>query len=100
MRNALITISLLLATSTSVYAEDAETEGGLSLLDLFTEMENMAEDVMPLMQGWMERLQPQLEALGNTIEDWSMYEAPEVLPNGDIIIRKKLGPPAEGEIDI
>jgi hypothetical protein len=23
------------------------------------------------------------------VEDWSVYEMPEILPNGDIIIRKK-----------
>ncbi|MEM9716646.1 MAG: hypothetical protein AAF826_09025 [Pseudomonadota bacterium] len=89
---------LTLALSTPAWAE--EPKQGFSLWDLFDEMEMMAEDAMPLMESWMERLQPQLQALGSTIGDLSMYEAPEVLPNGDIIIRRKLGPPKEGEIDL
>ena len=31
------------------------------------------------------------------VEDWTMYEAPEMLPNGDIIMRRKPDPEAEQE---
>jgi hypothetical protein len=39
------------------------------------------------------------------VKDWSVYEAPEMLPNGDIIIRRKPdAPPPEvapdGAIDL
>lgn len=32
---------------------------------------------------------PKLRAVLEDVEDWSVYEAPEVLDNGDIIIRRK-----------
>ena len=93
-----IKIAIVALTLTS--PATAEEDQSFSLWDLFSEMEQMAEDTMPLMQDWMDRLGPQLEALGDRIGDFSQYEAPEVLPNGDIIIRRKLGPPAKGETDI
>ncbi|MEM0978375.1 MAG: hypothetical protein AAGJ34_12635 [Pseudomonadota bacterium] len=78
----------------------AEDEPFFSFDDLIQEMEQLAEEAAPLMQDWMAWITPQLEALGDRIGDLSQYEAPEVLPNGDIIIRKKLGPPEEGQIDL
>jgi len=89
---------IALALANPVFAQDEDRS--FSLWDLLTEMEQMAEDAMPLMQEWMNRLQPQLEALGETIGDWSQYEAPEVLPNGDIIIRRKPEPLKEGEFEL
>jgi hypothetical protein len=32
---------------------------------------------------------PKLRAVLDDVEDWSVYSPPEVLPNGDIIIRRK-----------
>ena len=32
---------------------------------------------------------PALAEIADKVEDWSRYEAPEILPNGDIIIRRK-----------
>ena len=97
MRQIVPALIALVLTS-PVYAQDEDRS--FSLWDLFTEMEQMAEDAMPLMQEWMDRLQPQLEALGETIGDWSQYEPPEVLPNGDIIIRRKPEPLKEGEFEL
>ena len=37
---------------------------------------------------------PYLRDLLQQVDDWSVYEAPEVLPNGDIILRKKISPPS------
>ena len=98
MRHAFLTLAL--AATLWMTPAQAEDSLGYSLRDLFTEMEKMAEDVLPLMQSWLDQLRPQLEALGDQVEDWSRYEAPEVLPNGDIIIRKKLGPPEDGQVDL
>lgn len=48
-----------------------------------------------LLQGLMQELAPALEQLRDRIGDLSMYYPPEILPNGDIIIRRKvpLSPP-------
>ncbi|MEM7641822.1 MAG: hypothetical protein AAF366_04780 [Pseudomonadota bacterium] len=46
------------------------------------ELEDLAEGAAPL----LERLQTQL---GEVIGDLDTYHAPEILPNGDILIRRK-----------
>ncbi len=52
---------------------------------LLLEMEPAFES----MRGFMEQMGPALADLMEEIEDWSAYEPPEILPNGDIIIRRK-----------
>ena len=37
----------------------------------------------------MEEMGPALADLAAQVQDWSAYEAPEMLLNGDIVIRKK-----------
>lgn len=64
------------------------------------ELEGLAQDAAPLMR----RLQ---QDLGDVVDDLDVYEAPEILPNGDIIIRRKeplpvdeVEPNADGSIDL
>ncbi|MDW3222670.1 MAG: hypothetical protein R8G34_07225 [Paracoccaceae bacterium] len=52
---------------------------------LLLEMEPAFES----MRGFMEQMGPALAELMGQIEDWSVYETPEILENGDIIIRRK-----------
>ena len=44
-------------------------------------------------EGWMKRfadkMSPMVEQLKDMVDDLNAYEAPEMLPNGDIIIRRK-----------
>jgi hypothetical protein len=43
-------------------------------------------------EGLIDEMSPALDeiaALLEEVDDWSVYAAPEVLPNGDIIIRRK-----------
>ncbi|WP_366140296.1 hypothetical protein [uncultured Roseobacter sp.] len=47
------------------------------------------EPALDSMRGFMDQMGPALADLMGQIEDWSVYEAPEILPNGDIIIRRK-----------
>ena len=58
------------------------------------------EGMKLLMQGLMDEIGPALGDLKDQIVDWSLYEAPVILPNGDILIRRKPSAPAEGEIDL
>ncbi len=85
---ALTTAGILLA-SPAMAAED-EFEDFLKKFDEFS------ESTQDFLQGWMQELGPTLEELGPALEeladkigDWSLYEPPEVLENGDIIIRRK-----------
>lgn len=42
-----------------------------------------------LLQQLFEEMGPALEDLEGFVDDLSAYEAPEILPNGDILIRRK-----------
>ena len=52
-------------------------------------MLEMAEQFGPSMLSFLEQMGPALADLVDEVQDWSAYHAPEMLPNGDIIIRKK-----------
>lgn len=90
-------LCVLLCLSGAVSAE----EDGLSLMERGAQMflEGILKEVEPAIDG-LERLGPQLRsfaeemgpALGaflDKVDDWSMYHPPEILPNGDIILRRK-----------
>ncbi|WP_294227315.1 hypothetical protein [uncultured Shimia sp.] len=49
----------------------------------------LMEEIGPGLQGFLEEMGPKLGAVFSKVEDWSNYHAPEMLPNGDIIMRKK-----------
>ncbi|RZW05784.1 MAG: hypothetical protein EX266_08435 [Rhodobacteraceae bacterium] len=56
----------------------------------------MAEALRLFMQGFMAEMEPALEDLEGFLDNLNAYHPPEVLPNGDIIIRRKT--PLEREI--
>ena len=56
----------------------------------------MAEALRLFMRGLLEEMEPAVDGLEGLLDDLSAYHAPEVLPNGDIIIRRKR--PLEPEI--
>ncbi len=53
------------------------------------ELLGMADEFGPAMQSFLQEMGPALAELAAEVKDWSAYEVPEILPNGDIIIRKK-----------
>ncbi|SHK01321.1 hypothetical protein SAMN05444000_11723 [Shimia gijangensis] len=86
-----------------VVAEDSED--GLSLMEegamLFLrglqkqveptleDLGALAEEVGPALKSFADEMGPALGALLDEVEDWSAYHPPEILDNGDIIIRRK-----------
>ena len=64
------------------------------------------EGLGPQLRDFAQGMGPALAELIDTVEDWTAYEAPEILPNGDIILRRKQPAPApmspieEGQIDL
>lgn len=57
----------------------------------------MAEALRLFMQGFMAEMEPALEDLEGFVDNLNAYHPPEVLPNGDIIIRRKT--PLEREME-
>lgn len=53
------------------------------------ELEGFADQIEPRFREFWGEMGPALRDLMDEIEDWSAYHPPEILPNGDIILRKK-----------
>lgn len=87
MRWFVLSVSIFLA----VPAMAQEEERGRDL---------MAEALRLFMQGFMAEMEPAIEDLEGFLEDFNAYHPPEVLPNGDIIIRRKTPLEQEDEGDI
>lgn len=52
----------------------------------------LGEGARLMLRGLHSELAPMLEALGAAMDDVNAYEMPEVLENGDILIRRKPAP--------
>ncbi|WP_187429234.1 hypothetical protein ROLI_029000 [Roseobacter fucihabitans] len=91
MKNLLIALFAVLVLSHPLRAQEEDApsimeRGAQQFLEgLLLEMEPAFEG----MRGFMQEMGPALSELMGQIEDWSVYEAPEILENGDIIIRRK-----------
>lgn len=104
----LAALCILCLTLAPVQAEQtvdpqADVEKGFSLLEEGTrlllrglvdqvepELRGMMEEVEPQMRGFLDQIEPALRDLAAKMGDMSNYHAPEILPNGDIIIRRKV----------
>lgn len=68
-------------------------------------LRKQTEEMEPAIRDFVERMGPALTELMGKIGDLSAYHPPEVLPNGDIILRRKTPQELqetvpEGEIEI
>ena len=113
MKAATLALTILLA-ATPIRADEAppgDAEAGSSLIEegvkllfrgLMSEIEPAMKDLAEEMDRFATEAEPMLRELIRLMEDISNYHPPEILPNGDIIIRRRLpgelGP--EGEIEI
>ena len=59
------------------------------------DLRGLAEEFGPAMQGFFEEMGPAFVEIMDEVKDWSMYHPPEILPNGDIIMRRKVDPEDE-----
>lgn len=72
------------------------------------DLKTLTEEMGPAMRDFFVEMGPALSDLAGKVEDWSVYEPPEILPNGDIILRRKPEPTPdaatpeadEGQIDL
>lgn len=100
-----IAFAAALMIATPVVAQQDDKREGLSLMErgveLFmrglmddmepaiNDMRDMVDEFGPQMQELLQKMGPKLDELLEQIDDITNYEAPEILPNGDIIIRRK-----------
>ena len=83
---------------TPVHAQDTDQNN-----DLSDGMGLLSEGTKLLLRGLMREIEPALRDLEGALQDLNAYHAPEILPNGDILIRRKepkIPEPEEDEIDL
>jgi hypothetical protein len=56
------------------------------------DLRGLAEQFGPSMQSFFEEMGPAFADILGEVKDWSLYHAPEILTNGDIIMRRKVDP--------
>lgn len=103
MKRIAATTAVALSLATAAPAQD---DSGTSLMEegakLFfkglmsemepalRELEGLAEEMEPALKNFAQEMGPALRGLMDKVEDWSNYHPPEILPNGDIIMRRKV----------
>ncbi|WP_227270546.1 hypothetical protein [Roseobacter weihaiensis] len=75
----------------------AQDDDGTSLMERGAQqfLEGLLQEIEPAwteMQGFMDAMGPAMIELMEEVKDWSVYDPPEILDNGDIIIRRKPDP--------
>lgn len=105
-----ITTALALCVSPAAAQDDGtDIDDGVNLMEegaklllrgLMTEMEpaiadlrDLADEMEPAMRDMMAEMGPALADMINKIDDFRNYDAPEILPNGDIIMRRRAEAP-------
>lgn len=76
---------IAIAAAVPAPAQERDDRGGA--------LEEFSQDTERALRKLLEALRPGIEELLDRIDDLSQYEAPEILPNGDIIIRRKRDAP-------
>lgn len=120
MRHLLCAAALTLA-ALPVSSQEGEIEEGMSLMEQGAQMllrglideiepqldefEALAEEIGPLAEMLATEMGPGVLEMMRDVDSFSFYEPPEILPNGDIILRRRPDapqwiPPDGGAIDL
>ncbi|MGB7316447.1 MAG: hypothetical protein WBC85_00605 [Planktotalea sp.] len=119
MKQIALTAALAVALAMPAQAEDTPKDQGFNLMEegarlLFRglmqemepalrEMEGLSEQLEPALRGFVQNMGPALGDFLKQVEDFSKYHPPEILPNGDIILRRKTSDEIaspDGEIEL
>ncbi|MEL6571565.1 MAG: hypothetical protein AAFQ64_07900 [Pseudomonadota bacterium] len=100
-----VVLTLALSPAHAQTAQTGEVEEGFDLMEegaklLFRgllnemdpaieELKGLADEIGPKMQLFAEEMGPAFAELMAQVDDLRNYEAPELMPNGDIIIRRR-----------
>ncbi len=111
MKHLLILTTALMLSSQALaqYTDEGEIDEGFSLIEegakllfrgIMSEMEPAIEDfaglateIEPALEMLATEMGPALVELFQTLDSVRYYEHPEILPNGDIIIRRSIDAP-------
>lgn len=85
----LILSAALALPATAQEAEEPGIRDGLGMLSEGSRLilEGLMDEMRPFVE---DQMIPLLQDLNGMIDDMSAYHAPEILPNGDIIIRRRV----------
>ena len=86
MRHAAIIALCLGLAAPSAFAQGAGDGGSADMEEGFSLLE---EGTKLLLRGLLSEMEPALRELEGALRELDAYHPPEVLPNGDIIIRRK-----------
>ncbi len=56
------------------------------------DLRGFAERMGPSMRSFFQEMGPALAEMMDEVQDWALYYPPEMLPNGDILIRRRPDP--------
>ncbi len=105
MKRILLTTATSFALILPAAAQEAGEDDGITLMErgaqmffegIMREMEpaledlqGLADDLQPTLRKFVDEMGPAFADVLSKIDDFSNYHPPEILPNGDIIIRRK-----------
>lgn len=83
-------LCLTLVCAPAVAQDSPATEPPPALMDQVEGlMQKFLERIAPQMEQGLNALEPDMQALMDRMRDMVQYHPPEVLPNGDILIRRR-----------
>ena len=85
----------LMERGAELFLEGLREEMAPTLEDL----RGMAEQFGPAMHRFLAEMGPAMGDILEEVKDWSAYHPPEILPNGDIIMRRKTDPAPKTDPD-
>lgn len=92
MRRIVAATLFALALAGSASAQDQDDGSQMMERGAREFLEGLLREMQPAwdnMQAFLDEMGPAMIDLLDEIKDWSVYEPPEMLDNGDIIIRRK-----------
>lgn len=93
MKQIALTLALIAVISGPVAAQDADNPND----DLNEGIDLLGRGAELLLQGLLAELGPAWSELQSVLNDLNAYYPPEILPNGDILIRRKPADPSPGD---
>lgn len=90
-------LALGLALGLALAALPGAAQEGVDNEDIDHGFDLLQEGSRLMLRGMLDRLEPALRELEGALDDLNAYYPPEILPNGDILIRRRvpLSPPQD-----